>query len=197
MSVPTPRVLAVAVAALAVLAAAASPATAFADASAATGAAAPAGAQPCAPADLLLRQAAPAAAATPSPDAPVPDAIYVLKNRGAVACTISGGVGVRLFDPNGDAIALRVAPRNAMPLLLTLAPGDEASFTVSFAPHGTARCATSARIEVYLAPQLAPLAAATSLQACSGATMTVSNLRFGLPPGTARTVSPIDSARFT
>ena len=63
------------------------------------------------------------------------DALFVLENRGAAACRIIGSVGIRLFDAAGGPIPLRFAPRTMMAMLLTLEPGAEASFTVTFAAH--------------------------------------------------------------
>jgi hypothetical protein len=142
----------------------------------------PQGLQPCASSDLVLRQAG-AAASGP------PDTVFALKNAGSAACRISGGVGIRLFDAHGDPIALRVAPRNAMPMLLTLAPGEEASFAVAFVPQKTAQCTTSARLEAYLAPQTTPVAANVAVPVCTGTTVHVSNLRAGVPVS-APTSSP-------
>jgi hypothetical protein len=113
---------------------------------------------------------------------PPGEALFVLENRGDAACRISGSVGIRLFDAAGAPIPLQFAPRMAMALLLTLEPGAEASFTVAFAAQSPQRCVNAARIEVSLAAQTVPLSETTSMIACTGAPVRVSNLRLGVPP---------------
>lgn len=133
--------------------------------------------QPCASSDLALRQVGMGAGG--GPGAVV---TFALRNRGTAACRMPGGVGIRLFDAQGGALPLRFAPRTAMALLLTLAPGDEASFTVSYAPpYGSIECKPAARIEVLVPPQFEAVGAKTSVPACTGAVMVVSNLRPGVP----------------
>ena len=147
------------------------------------------GMQPCAPSDLTLREIPLGAAGGLDPVM-----AYALKNSGSAACRISGGVGIRLFDADGNAAQLRFAPRTAMPMLLTLAPGDEAWFTLTYVlPLAGAACTAAGRIEVFVPPQTAAVAVKTSLAACSGATVRVSNLRAGVPtavPTTAPSVDP-------
>ena len=126
----------------------------------------------CATSDLALRQVK--SAATPSPGT---EAVFALQNVGAASCTVSGGVGIRLFDAQGRPIELRFAVRNAMPILIALAPGDEASFSVAFAPHPPMESATAARIDVYVTPQSAPASAPATIVAYSGAAVRISNLR--------------------
>jgi uncharacterized protein DUF4232 len=142
--------------------------------------------QPCVASDLSLREVS-------APAAPDPSALYALENTGSAACRISGGVGIRLFDPDGKPIPLRFAPRTAMALLLTLAPGQEASFTVTTGPHASGRCAPSARIEVFVAPQPVPVAAKTAFVVCAGGLTRVSNLQLGVPsavPSAPASLSP-------
>lgn len=133
--------------------------------------------RPCAPPDLALREVSATVGALPA-------AVYGLRNRGAAACRISGTAGIRMFDAQGKQIELRFGPKSAMPMLLTLAPGDEASFTVTYGRTGTEQCATAARIDVYLPPQPAPISAATSFRACALPSLRVSNLRLGVPSAT-------------
>jgi len=140
-----------------------------------TATAAPAAAtQPCASSDLALREVSATGGA-------LPEAVYALRNRGAAGCRISGSIGIRLFDAQGKPISLRFGPNSAMPMLLTLAAGDEASFTVTYGRLGTAQCVTSARIEVYLAPQLTPVSAATTFTACAFPSIRISYLRLAAP----------------
>jgi hypothetical protein len=137
---------------------------------------APAGVQACAPSDLSLREAPPADA-----DDSAPGTAFVLRNHGLTACRITGGGGIRLLDASGNAIPLRFAPRTKMAMLLTLDPGAEASFTVSFAPHDLVRCAVAARIEVTIPGLPTAVSAPTTIVACGDAVVTVSNLRLGAP----------------
>ena len=109
------------------------------------------------------------------------DALFVVENGSDKACRIIGSVGIRLFDDSGAPLPLRVAPRTLMAMLLTLEPNAEASFTVTFAAQPPERCVTAARIEVFLAAQTTPLSTTTSLLACTGAPVRVSNLRLGVP----------------
>ena len=166
MSVPVRRLLAVATALL-VLGGAGLPAPASAQT--------PESAPSCFAANLSLREA-------PSPDgvAPSTATVFVVRNLGTMACRITGGLGIRLFDADGNAIPLRFAPRTMMALLLTLAPGAEASFTIGFGPHDAARCTIAARVEVAIPGQLPALGAPVTMTACSDAVATVSNLRLGL-----------------
>ena len=137
--------------------------------------AAPAAAAPCTPSDLALRQVKNPAS---PPDA---DAVYALKNRGTTTCTVSGSVGIRLFDAQGKLIDLHFAVRNTMATLVILAPGDEATFSISFAPHAPLESVTTAHIEVYLAAQLVPVSAPTTIAAYAGPAVRVSNLRLTPP----------------
>jgi hypothetical protein len=138
--------------------------------------------KPRAASDLTLREAGVApAGAEPAGAGSAPGRIYALKNSGSDACRVSGGVGIRLYDASGAAFPLRFAPRTLMAMLLTLQPGAEASFTVSFASPPKAPCASSARIEAFLAADATPIAAETSLPVCDGL-VTISNLRPGAPP---------------
>jgi hypothetical protein len=129
---------------------------------------------PCEPADVTLREVSVAGGA-------LPQGVYALRNHGAGACRIAGRVGIRLFDAQGKPIPLRIGPNSAMPVLLTLAPSDEATFTVTYGRPGTEQCTTSARIEVYLAPQPVPVSAPTSFVGCAYPALRISNLRLGAP----------------
>src|ERR1700681_464056 len=144
----------------------------------------PAAAAPCAPSDVSLRQVT--NAAPPSPDV---ETVYALQNGGATPCRVSGGVNIRLFDAQGKLIELRFAARNRMAMLLTLAPGDEATFSISFAPHAPMESVTTARIEVYVAAQLVPVSAPTTIAAFSGPAVRVSNLRL-VPSTPSRLMLP-------
>ena len=170
MSVTVRRLLAVATALL-VLGGVSVPAPASAETPAPPGASL----QPCASTDLALREAPPAAAGSSA------GTVFVLRNLAATACRITGGVGIRLLDANGNPIPLRFAPHTKMAMLLTLTPDGEASFTVSFAPHDSAGCAVAARIEVTIPAQLPVVSAPTTIVACSEAVVTVSNLRLSAP----------------
>jgi len=139
--------------------------------------AAPAQLRSCAASDLALREvigktdAAPPAMWT-----------YAVKNRSDSACRLVSNAGIRLLDAHGKELPLRFTPRTTMAMVLTLAPGNEASFTVRYAPHAgdtAGECTKSARIEV-LFPQLAPLSARSTMPACSGLRVQVSNLRLGV-----------------
>jgi uncharacterized protein DUF4232 len=109
------------------------------------------------------------------------EALFVVENSGDKACRIIGSVGIRLFDESGTPIPLKFAPRTLMAMLLTLEPSAEASFTVTFAAQPPERCATAARVEVFLTGQTAPLSTTTSLLACTAGPVRVSNLRLGVP----------------
>lgn len=176
MRLPDLRLLAVAAAAIGALAAGGSPALAQATATPSTTA-------PCAAADLALREVSATAGA-------LPQAVYALHNRGAAACRISGRIGIRLFDAQGKPIAVRIGPNSAMPMLLTLAPGDEGTFTVTYGRFGTEQCTPSARIEVYFAPQLVPVSSQTSFVACAVPALRISNLRLGPAPAPSAVPSP-------
>ena len=171
------RAVAIGATALGVLAGAAVPA-------AAASKAAPAVAPPCATADLALRQAK-----SPEPPSPDAEAVYALQNRGTAACSVSGAVAIRLFDAQGKLIDVRSAVRNTMAMLVTLAPGDEATFGVSFAPHPAMESVTTARIEVSIAAQLVPVSAPTTIAAYSGPALRISNLRL-TPAAPSRLMLP-------
>jgi hypothetical protein len=94
-----------------------------------------------------------------------------------------------LFDAQGKLIDVRFAVRNTMAMLVTLAPGDEASFSIAFSPHPPMESVTTARIEVDLAPQLVPVSAPTTIAAYSGPLVRISNLR-RTPPVRARLMLP-------
>ena len=160
------RAVAVSATSLFVLAGLAAPAAAASDPGAAA-------VPQCATSDLALRQVK-SAATTPSPDA---EALFALQNAGAASCTVSGGIGIRLFDAQGKPIELRFAVRNTMAMLITLAPGEEATFSVGFAPHPPMDSVTTARIDVYLTPQSAPVSAPAAIAAYGGPAVRVSNLR--------------------
>ena len=72
-----------------------------------------------------------------------------------------------------------------MAMLLTLPPGYEASFTVGYVPRGAQGCPASTSIAVSMPAQTEPLAAASTIMACTGPEVRVGNLRIGvpLPPG--------------
>jgi hypothetical protein len=131
-------------------------------------------APPCESSALALRQV--------TVGRPTGDALFVLENRGDAACRIIGSVGIRLFDGSGTLIPLRFAPRTRMAMLLTLEPGAEASFTVTFAAQPPESCVTAARVEVFLTGQATPLSTTTSFVACTAGPVRVSNLRLGVPP---------------
>jgi uncharacterized protein DUF4232 len=136
--------------------------------------AASAAALPCASSALALREV--------TVGRPPGEALFVLENRGDAPCVLIGSVGIGLFDAAGAAIPLRFAPRTKMAMRLTLEPGAEASFTVTFAAQPPERCVTAARIEVFITAQTTPLSATTSLIACTAGPVRVSNLRLGVPP---------------
>ena len=191
MRVPDLRLLAVVAAVAGALAAGRSPASAAADRSTvaqAAPAAAPVTVPPCAAADLALREVGVAGGA-------LPQGVYAMRNRGTAPCRIAGRVGIRLFDAQGKAIPLRIGPNSAMPVLLTLAPGDEGSFTVTYGRTGTQECTTSARIEVYVAAEPMPVSAApTSFIGCGYPALRISNLRLGVPtPAPSALPSPLPS----
>ena len=142
-----------------------------ATAAAASEAAAPVVPQ-CATSDLALRQVK--NAAPPSLDT---DVVFALQNVGAASCTVSGGIGIRLFDAQGKPIELHFAVRYAMAMLIVLAPGDEASFSITFAPHPAMESVTAARIDVYVTAQSAPVSAPATIVAFSGPAVRISNLR--------------------
>jgi hypothetical protein len=131
---------------------------------------------PCQVPDLALREIR-----TAPPGALAADAIYALQNRGRAPCTVVGALGIRLFGADGNAFALRFGVRNAMAMVITLAPEHEASFTVGYAPPAPAQCPVSTRIEVIVATQAAPLRAPATLMGCTGPRVRVSNLRDGVP----------------
>jgi hypothetical protein len=132
--------------------------------------------QPCAPSELALRDAGRTASGTG------PGTVFALRNLGASPCRLNGGVGVRLYGADGKQIPLQFGPNDlVLRTGLTLAPGEEASFTLAFAPPASSDCATAARIEVVLSGRPSAVAAATALAACPGATATISRLRLGLP----------------
>jgi hypothetical protein len=113
----------------------------------------------------------------------VPPAVwtYAVKNRGRSACRLVGGAGIRLLDAHGKELPLHFAPRTMMAMLLDLTSGSEASFTASYGPHArdaASECVKSARIEVFF-PQLTSLSAKSTMPACSGLLVHVSNLRLG------------------
>jgi hypothetical protein len=150
-------------------------------ADAALGAPAPIATAQCAVADLSLREVE----ASPS-DQPT-EATYIVENHGAAACRMSGGLGVRLLDPQGNEIPLRFAPRTAMAMLLTLPVSGRASFTVSYASPPAGRCAQAARIAAYVPAQTTPLLAPSTIGACTGVPVRVSNLTL-LPPARIRSL---------
>jgi hypothetical protein len=143
-------------------------------ADAGAGPAGSAAAPPCASSALALREV--------TVGRPPGEALFALENRGDAACRIIGSVGIHLFDAAGAAIPVRFAPRTQMAMLLTLEPGAEASFSVTFAAQPPERCVTAARVEVFLTPQTAPLSMTTSILACTAGPVRVSNLRLGVPP---------------
>jgi Protein of unknown function (DUF4232) len=130
--------------------------------------------RPCTPADLSLREVGATGGALPA-------ATYALRNGAAAACRVSGLIGVRLFDAQGKPIRLRVGPNSAMPMLLTLAPGDEASFTITYGRTGTSQCVASTRIDVYLPEQSVPLSAPATFTGCAFPSVRISALRLGAP----------------
>ncbi len=136
----------------------------------------PAAVAACAAQDLALREVRTAPAGELASNA-----VYALQNRGVAPCRIVGPAGIRLFDANGTAFALRFAVRNVMAMLLTLPPGYEASFVVSYVPHAPQLCPVSASITVYLPAQTASLTAPATLAACTGSELRVGNLRLGIP----------------
>jgi Protein of unknown function (DUF4232) len=129
----------------------------------------------CAPSDLALREVGKTHDAHPA------GWIYAVKNHTGSACRIVGSPGLRLFDASGKELPLKFAPRTMMAMLLTLAPGAEASFTVSYGPqHGTntaTDCKRAARIEAFFPDERSPLSAKSTLPACAGLLVNVSNLR--------------------
>lgn len=131
---------------------------------------------PCAVPDLGLREIR-----TAPPGTVAPDAIYAFQNRGRAPCTIAGAVGIRLIGPDGSVFPLRFAVRNAMAMVITLAPEHEASFTVAYGPHAPARCPASTSIDVLVPAQATPLRAPATVMACAGSEVRVSNLRSGIP----------------
>jgi hypothetical protein len=147
--------------------------------------------RPCAASDLVLREVIGKA-----DGAPPAVWTYAVKNRSGSACRLVGSAGFKLLDASGKELPLHFAPRTMMAMLLTLAAGNEASFTVTYAPHArdaATDCAKSARIEVFFPDQLAPLSAKTTMPACSGLVVRVSNLRLGV----ASTVVPTPASLVT
>ena len=134
----------------------------------------PARVRSCAAADLALREVI-----GKHDDGAAPAVwTYAVQNRSGSACRLAGSAGIRLLDAHGKELPLRFAPRTTMAMLLTLAPGNEAWFMVSYAPHGrnaASACTKSARIEVFF-PQVAPLSARSTMPACNGLLVNVSNL---------------------
>jgi hypothetical protein len=139
-------------------------------------ASAPAAVPECATSELGLREIA----VKPEHGDPT-EAKYVLQNRGSAPCRMVGAVGIRLLDPQGNSVPLRFAVRNAMAMLVTLAPGGEASFTVSYVPPVPARCAAADRIAVFIPSQTTPVTAPATIAACTGGQVRVSNLSMGAP----------------
>jgi hypothetical protein len=110
------------------------------------------------------------------------EGVYVVENRGAAACRITGGVSIRLLDAQGNEVPLGFAPRTMMAMLLTLAPGAKASFTVKYVTIPAKSCPLASRIAAYFPGQTTPLTAQANIEACTGSVVLVSNLRAGLPP---------------
>jgi Protein of unknown function (DUF4232) len=136
----------------------------------------------CRPQDLALRDAG----ADPSSDATRER--YALQNVGLGPCRISGWLNAVLRDANGAPIVLQVAPRNKMAMLLALARGHEASFTIAYpgsgGPNGEQRCVAAQTIAVTIAGATTPLVAPTRITPCPPATgpgMRISNLQLGVP----------------
>jgi hypothetical protein len=135
----------------------------------------------CRPQDLELRDVGPDT--TPGSARET----YAIQNVGLGLCRLTGGVGVVLRDAKGAPIPLRVAPRTAMAMLLTLLRGHDASFTVAYTvggPNGEQRCVAAHSIAVTIPGNPTPLVAATRVAPCppaTGAGMRISNLRLGVP----------------
>jgi Protein of unknown function (DUF4232) len=135
----------------------------------------------CRPQDLELRDVGPDT--TPGSARET----YAIQNVGLGPCRLTGGVGAVLRDAKGAPIPLRVAPRTAMAMLLTLLRGHDASFTVAYTvggPNGEQRCVAAHTIAVTIPGNATPLIAATRLTPCppaTGAGMRISNLRLGVP----------------
>jgi hypothetical protein len=181
MKLLAPRLAALAVATVLLASAMAGAATAAEPPAAPVGGtvAEPRDAQPCVASALSLREVG------VTDDGSSFSAVYALKNDGSAACRIVGGVSIRLYDTRGQDIPVHFAPRTTMAMLLTLEPGAEASFTVSLPSTVSKYCRQSARIEASVA-QLPALSAKSSLMACIGPLVHVSNLRLGLPPTSSR-----------
>jgi hypothetical protein len=136
------------------------------------------GVAPCAASDLALREVVGKAGGTPPAMW-----TYAVKNRGAAACRLIGSAGIRLIDARGKEIPLHFGVRTMMAMLLTLRPGAEASFTVSYMPQArdaSPSCEKGARIEVFFPAQTTPLIAKSTMTGCSGLLVRVSNLRLGV-----------------
>ncbi|GAC1578167.1 MAG: hypothetical protein NVS3B7_11720 [Candidatus Elarobacter sp.] len=121
--------------------------------------------------------------------------VFALRNRGPQACRIAGNVGVRLLDERGTPYPIQTAPRATMAMLLTLASGREASFSLGYT-RAIVACPSSAFVEVYVPPQPDPIRVQAHVPACTGTgapQLRVSNLRLGLPP--APVASPVPVAR--
>jgi len=122
---------------------------------------------------------------------------YGVKNHSGSSCRIVGSPGIRLFDASGKELPLKFAPRTMMAMLLTLPPGGEASFTVSYGPQNTTNTATdckrAARIEVFVPDLQSPLSAKSTMPACTGRLVHVSNLRLGIADAIVPTPASIVS----
>ncbi len=136
----------------------------------------------CRPQDLELRDVGP----DPTPGSA--RETYAIQNVGLGPCRLTGGVGAVLRDAKGAPIPLRVAPRTAMAMLLTMLRGHDASFTLAYAvggPNGEQRCVVAHTIAVTIPANPTPLIAATHVAPCppsAGPGMRISNLRLGVPP---------------
>ncbi len=135
----------------------------------------------CRPQDLELRDVGPDTTPGSAHET------YAIQNVGLGPCRLTGGVGVVLRDAQGTPIPLRVAPRTAMAMLLTLLRGHDASFTLAYTdggPNGEQRCVAAHTIAVTIPGNPTPLLAATHVSPCppaTGAGMRISNLRLGVP----------------
>lgn len=133
----------------------------------------------CLPADMHLREVRTVPAGRLASRA-----IYALQNRGA-ACSITDTVVLQLLDADAKAISVRYVPRRTTPHVLALAPGMEASLTVSYEPPVPANCKPAAMVTIGFAPDRTPIPATATIVGCARALVRVSDLRIGipLPPG--------------
>jgi hypothetical protein len=80
--------------------------------------------------------------------------VFTFQNRSAVTCTLYGFPGLQMLDAQGRPIPTRVnwgsdyVVRPEKPALVTLGPGDQASFVLGYSTPGNLTCPASSQLEV-------------------------------------------------